>query len=245
MSRARVLAIVAAIGGVILTAGCDTLLIPASGPNSFVVRSGGTWHGPPYGLVRLSPQVVQILEEYGPRSLSATFGDRRRPPEIKFGIGDIISVTVFEAAAGGLFIPAEAGVRPGNFVTLPNQPIDTRGNLTVPYAGLVPAAGNRIKDRAIEPQVEVALVTQNTSLITVIGEVNSATTASPTGRIPAQWAGERILDVITRAGGLRDQGQDTWVVLDRHGRRAAVPFGSLVYEPGNNIWAWPGDTIYL
>jgi polysaccharide biosynthesis/export protein len=51
--------------------------------------------------------------------------------------------------------------------------------------------------------------------------------------------------VITRAGGLKDQGQDTWVVLDRHGRRSAVPFGSLIYEPGNNIWAWPGDTIYL
>jgi polysaccharide biosynthesis/export protein len=221
-----------------------------------VVRSGAAWNGPPYGRVTLSPQVVQILEEWGPRSLSATFGDRRPPPEIKFGIGDIVSVTVFEAAAGGLFIPAEAGVRPGNFVTLPNQPIDNRGNLTVPYAGLVPAAGktpeevskevvNRIKDRAIEPQVEVALVTQNTSLITVIGEVNSSTTASPTGRVVAQPAGERILDVITRAGGLRDQGQDTWVVIDRHGRRAAVPFGSLIYEPGNNIWAWPGDTIYL
>jgi polysaccharide export outer membrane protein len=36
-----------------------------------------------------------------------------------------------------------------------------------------------------------------------------------------------------------------WVVLERKGRRAAVPFGSLIYEPGNNIWAWPGDTIYL
>ena len=35
------------------------------------------------------------------------------------------------------------------------------------------------------------------------------------------------------------------VVLDRHGQRASVPFGSLIYEPGNNIWAWPGDTIYL
>jgi polysaccharide export outer membrane protein len=34
-------------------------------------------------------------------------------------------------------------------------------------------------------------------------------------------------------------------VLERHGRRAAAPFGSLVYEPGNNIWAWPGDTIYI
>ena len=91
----------------------------------------------------------------------------------------------------------------------------------------------------------VALVTQNTSLITVIGEVNSATASSPTGRIPAQPAGERLLDVITRAGGLKDQGQDTWVVLERHGHRAAVPFGSLIYEPGNNIWAWPNDTIYL
>jgi polysaccharide export outer membrane protein len=256
MNGARVLAIVTAIGAALLTGGCDTLLLPASGPNSIVVRSGATWHGPPYGLVTLSPQVIQILDEYGPRSLSGTFGDRRPPPEIKFGIGDIISVTVFEAAAGGLFIPAEAGVRPGNFVTLPNQPVDSRGNLTVPYAGLVPAAGknpeevskeivDRIKDRAIEPQVEVALVTQNSSLITVIGEISSSTTASPTGRIPAQPAGERILDVITRAGGLKDQGQDTWVVLERRGRRAAVPFGSLIYEPGNNIWAWPGDTLYL
>jgi polysaccharide biosynthesis/export protein len=104
---------------------------------------------------------------------------------------------------------------------------------------------DRIKNRAIEPQAVVALVTQNSSLITVIGEINSATTASPTGRIVPQPSGERLLDVITRAGGLRDQGQDTWVVLERRGRRAAVPFGSLIYEPGNNIWAWPNDTIYL
>ena len=146
-------------------------------------------------------------------------------------------------------------MRPGNYVTLPNQPVDTRGFLYVPYAGLVPAAGkrasevsqeivNRIKNRAIEPQVEVAVVTENSSLITVVGEVNAATAFSPTGRIPAQLSGERLLDVITRAGGLKDQGQDTWVVLERHGRRAAVPFGSLIYEPGNNIWAWPDDTIF-
>jgi polysaccharide export outer membrane protein len=146
-------------------------------------------------------------------------------------------------------------VRPGNFVTLPNQPVDTKGYITVPYAGLVPTAGktpaevskevvDRIKNRAIEPQVVVALVTQNTSLITVIGEVNSLIT-SVTGRIPAQPSGEHLLDVITRAGGLRDQGQDLWVTLERRGRRATVPFGALLYEPGNNIWAWPGDTIYL
>jgi len=242
------------MAGALLTAGCGSYLLPSAGPNSIVVRSQDTWNGPPYGLVKLTPKVVNILAEYGPRTLSATFGDRRPPPEIRFGIGDVVSVTIFEAAAGGLFIPAEAGVRPGNFVTLPNQPVDTKGMISVPYAGLVPAEGktpsevqqeivNRIKNRAIEPQAVVALVNQNTSLITVVGEVGASNLT--TGRIPAMPAGERILDYITRAGGLRDQGQDTWVVLERHGRRAAVPFGSLIYEPGNNIWAWPGDTIYL
>ncbi len=245
----------AAIGGALLTAGCDTLLLPAAGPNALVVRSGNTWNGPPYGLVKLTPDVVKTLDEYGPRTLSALFGDHRPPPEIKFGIGDVVSVTIFEAAAGGLFIPAEASVRPGNFVTLPNQPVDTKGFISVPYAGLIQTAGktpsqvqqeivNRLKNRAIEPQAVVALVTQNTSLITVIGEVNTTLT-STTGRIPAQPAGEHLLDVMTRAGGIKDQGQDTWVVLERHGHRAAVPFGALIYEPGNNIWAWPGDTIYL
>ena len=228
--------------------------MPAAGPNSLIIRADHPWHGPQYGLVTVTSDVVKTLDEYGPRSLSATFGDQRPPPDITFGIGDVVSVTIFEAAAGGLFIPSEAGVRPGNFVALPNQPIDTKGFISVPYAGLVPAAGktpaqvqqevvDRIRNRAIEPQVVVALVTQNTSLITVIGEVNTAFT--PSGRIPAQPAGEHLLDVITRAGGLRDQGQDTWVVLERHGKRAAVPFGSIAFEPGNNIWAWPGDTIYL
>jgi polysaccharide biosynthesis/export protein len=141
-------------------------------------------------------------------------------------------------------------------VALPDQPIDSHGNIFIPYAGLVRAAGkttaqvdqeivDRIKTRALDPQAMVALVTQNSSLITVIGEVNAGTAFSPTGRIAPQLGGERLLDVMTRAGGLKDQGQDTWVVLERNGRRAAVPFGSLIYEPGNNIWAWPNDTIFL
>jgi polysaccharide biosynthesis/export protein len=146
-----------------LCAGCGSYLIPASGPNSVVVRSGATWNGPQYGRVRLTADSIRILEEYGPRTLTATFGDHRPPPEIVFGIGDVVSVTIFEAAAGGLFIPAKAGVRPGNFVTLPNQPVDTKGFISVPYAGLVPTAGKtpaeveaeivgRIKNRAMRRQ---------------------------------------------------------------------------------------------
>src|SRR5262249_31565851 len=62
------------------------------------------------------------------------------PRGITLGIGDIVSVTIFEPP-GGLFVPSDARARPGNFVTLPNQIVDSNGNITVPYAGTIPAAG--------------------------------------------------------------------------------------------------------
>jgi polysaccharide export outer membrane protein len=159
-------------------------------------------------------------------------------------------VSIFEAAAGGLFIPLEAGVRPGNFVTLPNQRVDTQGNITVPYAGSIRASGrtpaevqqaivSALKNRAIEPQAVVALLEQRTSLISVLGDVNAA------ARFPANAEPERVLDAITRAGGPKSQGFDEWVMLERQGRRATAPFGALVYEPSNNVYVYPNDTIYL
>jgi polysaccharide export outer membrane protein len=225
--------------------------MPGSGPESFDVRAG-QMNDPehlPYALVKLTSQVVDILAQHNPR-LTNAFADRRLPSEIRFGIGDVVGVTIFEAAAGGLFIPAEAGVRPGNFIALPNQQVDSGGNISVPYAGSIRAKGrtpvevqgaivDAIKNRAIEPQVVVSLVDQRTSLISVLGEVNSPS------RFPASQAGERLLDAITRAGGPKGQGFDTWVMLERDGRRATVPFGALVYEPSNNVYVHPNDTIYV
>jgi polysaccharide export outer membrane protein len=174
------------------------------------------------------------------------------PANLKFGIGDVVSVTIFEAAAGGLFIPTEAGVRPGNFVTIPDQTVDNDGNISVPYAGAVRAAGrtngeiqadivNRIKNRAIEPQAVVALAQQRTSLISVFGEVNTPARYPQ----PASGAMDRVTDAITRAGGIKGQGYETWVMLQRGARRATVPFANLVYEPSNNIYVLPGDRVYV
>lgn len=202
-----------------------------------------------YALVKLTPEVVEILARAELR-LSGAFADRRPPKDIRFGVGDVVSVTIFESGAGGLFIPAEAGVRPGNFITLPNQSVDNLGNIAIPYAGIIHAKGrtapevqqsivDALKNRAIEPQVIVSLADQKTSLISVLGEVNKAQ------RFPANAAGEHILDAITRAEGPKSNGFDTWVMLERGGRRATVPFGALVYEPSNNIYVHPNDTIYL
>jgi polysaccharide export outer membrane protein len=201
----------------------------------------------PYALVKLSPEVTRVLGRYSPR-LSSAFADRTPPKTFRFGIGDIVSVTIFEAAAGGLFT-SDAGVRAGNFVTIPNQAVDDKGNIAVPYAGNIVAKGRspseiqseivaRLKDRALEPQVVVSLAEQHTSLISVLGSARS-------GRFPASPSGERILDAIARAGGPSSQGYDVWVSLERQGHRASVPFGALMYEPSNNIYVLPNDVIFL
>ena len=72
----------------------------------------------------------------------ANSANARRPPPrgIMLGVGDVVRITIFETP-GGLFVPNDAGARPGNFVTLPNQMVDSNGNITVPYAGTIRAAG--------------------------------------------------------------------------------------------------------
>ena len=224
--------------------------MPASGPQSWDVWAGQ--HDPknlPYAFVRITPKVADVLRKAVPRLISE-FQDRSRPKDIVFGIGDIVGVTIFEAASGGLFIPAEAGVRPGNFITIPAQAVDVNGNISIPYGGAIRARGrtqvelqqaivDALKDRAIEPQAIVSVVEQRTSLITVLGDV------ARSGRIPAQLTPERMLDTISRAGGTAGPGPDEWVMLERDGRRALAPFGALVYEPANNIYSHPGDIIYV
>lgn len=230
-------------------AGCS--IVPSSGPQGVDVLNqseGGQPVSLPYALVEVKPEVVQILGQYTPR-LSTAFADKTPPKAYRFGVGDIISVSIFEAAAGGLFT-SDAGIRAGNFVTIPNQAVDEQGNIAVPYAGSVPAKNrtpselqadivSRLKGRALDPQVVVSVAQQNTSLISVLGDVHTA------GRFPASPSGERVLDVIARAGGPGNQGYDTWVTLERRGHRATIPFGALLYEPANNIYVIPGDVIYV
>ena len=233
----------------IALAGCSTL--PTSGPAGRDVKAQIPIdeNSLPYRMVKVTPETVSVLAENTGR-LSVDYADRQPPREIRFGIGDVVSVTIFEAAAGGLFIPVEAGVRPGNFIALPNQSVDSKGNISVPYAGAIRAKGrtpvevqqaitDALKNRAIEPQAVVALIDQRTSLISVLGEVNAPV------RYPANAAGEHLLDAITRAGGPKGQGYDTWVMLERNGKQSTVPFGALVYEPSNNIFVHPNDTVYV
>ena len=205
-----------------------------------------------YALVDISRAVLDQAVDVGPGSFFKSFGTGRGPaPTIRVGVGDVVQVSIFELSAGGLFIPAEAGVRPGNFVTLPSQTVDRSGTITVPFAGEIKAAGrslqeiqrdveSRLANRAIEPQVIVALAEQNATEVSVVGDV--LTTAN---KFRIRPSGDRVLDIVSKAGGLKFPGYELFVTLQRGKQRATVYFPTLVNNPNENIYVAPADTLYI
>jgi polysaccharide export outer membrane protein len=239
----------------LMAAGCAAL--PTGGPSSkrIVDDAAASLVSDPnavvfnYALLDINRAVLDRVVAIGPGSFFKSFGNRRGPPvAIRVGVGDVIQVSVFESSSGGLFIPAEAGSRPGNFVTFPAQTVDRSGTISVPFAGEVQAAGRslmeiqkdievRLAKRAVEPQAVISLAEQNTSEVAVVGEIAN--------KFKIRAAGERILDMISRAGALKYPGHEMFVTLQRGKQKATVYFPTLISNPDENIYVVPGDTLYV
>ncbi|MBO3762230.1 polysaccharide export protein [Ciceribacter sp. L1K23] len=237
--------------------GCTAL--PASGPAPRAIEgqaavklsSEGKKVGIDYVLIDINKSILSHFKSDVATSLQGGFGGGRGgPPGIPLGTGDTVEVSIFEAQAGGLFIPADAGSRPGNYITLPPQQIDSSGNISVPYAGRIAAAGrpkeqveqeieDLLANRAIEPQVVITVSSSRSSQVAVLGDVNSPQKVTVTS------AGERVLDVISTAGGLSSPGVETNITLHRRGRTATISYEKLSKTPAENIFVAPGDTIFV
>jgi polysaccharide export outer membrane protein len=238
-----------------LIAGCTNL--PADGPSHRDISGAATASVTnerrhvvyDYVLVDVSNNVIDNLVDIEPGVFFQSFGTGQgSAPTIAVGVGDVLSITIFESSAGGLFIPAEAGVRPGNFVSLPPQTVNRNGTIAVPYAGDIQAAGRTpqqikisiekaLSSRAVEPQVVVTLAEQTATSVSIVGTSGSS-------RLQIR-PNERILDIVARAGSGSIPGYEMFVTLQRGGHRATVYFPSLIRDPRENIYVRPGDTIYV
>jgi polysaccharide biosynthesis/export protein len=57
--------------------------------------------------------------------------------------------------------------------------------------------------------------------------------------------GERLLAVIARAGGPKFEAVETYVTLQRDGKRVRVLLSRVVHDPRENIFIRPNDVIFL
>ncbi len=231
-------------------AGCSTL--PGAGPTKMEI-SGQESNAPgQFTIVDLSAFVATTLQARAVPSFRGSFGDSRPAPDQRIGTGDSLSVTLWEAAAGGLFsAPAVNGLSPGSrTAVIPDQVVTRDGAITVPYAGRVRVAGlrpqdvervivSRLEGKAIQPQALVSVTRNFSNTVTVTGEVTTG------GVVPLNVKGPRIMEVIATAGGVRGAAHEVSIVMTRGGRSVQVPLQRILAIPSENIYARPGDVITL
>jgi polysaccharide export outer membrane protein len=232
-------------------AGCAYL--PTAGPTAGEVIDQGLQDNQiRYDVVDINSGVVDTLLAQPRESFRTRFGRYGKPPPPKIGIGDAVSVSIWEAAGGGLFGTSPiGGVSPGSHsVTIPEQVVGRDGGISVPFAGRVPVASRttvevqheieqRLAEKAIEPQVIVTITKSVTYAATVSGEVING------AREPLSVNGDRLLDLIALAGGAKAPVYATFVRLSRDGVTVTIPMERLVSDPAENIYALPGDVLTL
>ena len=236
--------------------GCS--ILPASGPTAGAVADGAdvaTSEGvfARYELVDITPAVVEALRTRPLDSLLASFGDHRPSLEQVIGVGDFVAVSVWEAGSGGLFsgpLVADRFSAGSKSALIPEQVVSRDGGISVPYAGRIQVAGRRPQDvqalietelagKAIQPQVLVYVTKAVSQTVTVTGEVTAG------ARVPLSGKGDRLLDVIASAGGVRAPVAETFVRLSRGSVTATVPMTAIVSNPRENIYLRPGDVLTL
>lgn len=168
------------------------------------------------------------------------------------GPGDIIEVSVWEAPPAMLFgsvvLDPKAGPTTTRVVTFPEQMVTPDGTITMPFAGRVPVKGRTTQDieadivkrltgKAHQPQVLVRVIKNNTSNVTVVGEVNNSTL------LPLTPKGERLLDALAAGGGVKQPINRVAVQISRDNVTATMPLDLVIRDPRQNILLKPGDVV--
>ena len=248
--RSALLAAVSFVGVAALQ-GCAE--VPRAGPvASEITDQATTPDGDRYVLVTVDAKVVGMVGRREPTSFAAAFGDHRPSQDLHIGVGDGVVVTIWEAGPGGLFsaplIPGGTVSAGSNSATIPEQLVGRDGSITVPYAGRIHVAGQTTQEvqatvekalqgKAIQPQALVNVSRPISNTVTVGGEVVAG------ARVPLTLHGDRLLDVISAAGGVRAPVHESIVELSRGGRSTRVSLTRVVNDTHENIYVRAGDVI--
>jgi len=233
--------------------GCSTYpaWIPSSGPSVEQVVAPEKIESP--------IPVVDVNDEVARRVLAVqrtgSFSDSlesKTPPGYVVGAGDALEVSVWEAPPAALFgaavVDPSAGLATTRQTTFPEQMVNADGVINVPFAGAVSVVGKspqqietiivkRFAGKANQPQVLVRVIRNATSNVTVVGEVGQSM------RMPLTPKGERILDAVAAAGGVRQPVGKTTLQLSRSGKVVSMPLDSVIQDPVQNIYLHPGDVV--
>ncbi len=236
----------------LVLAGCThpPAWLPGSGPSEHQVADVGAPAGR-VQIVEVTDAVARRLLEFRKQRLfSETLGSApvAAPP---IGPGDVIEVSVWEAPPATLFGGGALDPRAPSTTratTLPEQMVDREGFVSVPFVGRVAVAGRRapeveaevaarLRGKANQPEVLVRVTRNASATVTVVGEVVNSL------RMPLTASGERLLDALAAAGGVRQAVSKVTLQVTRGEQFHALPLEQVIRDPRQNVALRPGDVV--
>lgn len=225
--------------------------LPGVGPSRVEIQDASARPGTAaVQVVDIDARVArQLLEQRRFKLFSETLGQARAAADI--GMGDTLEVSIWEAPPATLFGGGVSDPRSPSTVratTLPEQMVDREGNISVPFAGRIAAAGKtpqaveaevqrRLKGKANQPEVLVRVMRNVSATVTVVGEVINST------RMPLTAGGERLLDALAAAGGVRQPVSKMTLQVTRGKQYQSLPLDMIIRDPAQNVPLQPGDVV--
>lgn len=238
----------------LLLASCASL--GSSGPSSKSVKNApGDTSG--IMLVDLNDQVArQIFQNRRTKTFAETFGGAMAGQYL-IGPGDVLDIAIWEAPPAALFgtlsvgsplSEMASGPATARSADIPEQMVDSAGQITVPFVGSVTAVGRspsqvsreiaaRLRGKAHDPQVIVRIASNQAANVTVVGEV------SKSGLMPLTTKGERLLDAIASVGGVKQPVNKMTIQVSRGGVVASQPLADVIGKPAENIPLQANDVV--
>jgi polysaccharide export outer membrane protein len=235
--------------------------IPTSGPGRSEVQQGvqnssiaANAASGAIQLVDVTDEIVQQLRSQQRQQLfSQTLGNRTAPAPL-VGVGDSLEVSIWEAPPAALFGSTAMDTRSGGSIstarnaTIPETVVNAQGEIAIPFAGNVKVAerslhqietdiAQRLKGKANQPQVQVRLTRNVATSVTVVGEVLNSM------RMPLTPKGERLLDALASAGGVRHPVNKVSLQVTRGQAVHSLPLDTIIRDPQQNIPLLPGDVV--
>jgi polysaccharide export outer membrane protein len=227
-----------------------------SGPYAGVVnRAAGTpVQAAPITVVDLtSAAVAQVFQTERHQTFAEALGDLP-PVGTVIGNGDTIDIAIWEAPPAALFGTISppgtlgSGIQAARSAGLPEQMVDETGRIFVPFVGDVMAAGRsprdierevteRLHGKANHPQVIVRITHNALKNVSVIGDVASA------GRFAVTPHGERVLDALANAGGVKQPVTKTVLQITRGAKVATMSLDAVIRDPAQNVRLAPDDVV--
>lgn len=243
------------IFGTLLFSGCvsSPAWIASSGPDARQVNNVKTIDN--NGSIQIidvdSAVARQLIQSTKSEQFSELFASKVVTNDL-IGMGDVLDVSIWEAPPATLFGASLAEMKSGSagsrLSTLPEQVVQSNGMINIPFVGQVKASGKTLHEiekeiikqlhgKANQPQVIVRLSKNVSSNVTVVGEVvNSA-------RMPLSPRGEKLLDALATAGGVRQPINKMTLQVTRGDQVHAMALENIIRDPKQNITLQAGDVV--